>query len=41
MSKVTGRQRYLAFQEWYNWAQTKYPIMKKKKVQPQNRNNEI
>lgn len=42
MSKVTGRQRYLAFQEWYNWAQTKYPIMKKKKkVQPQSHNNEI
>ena len=43
MSKITGRQRYLAFTEWYNWAQTKYPILKKKKkAQPQNqRKNEI
>lgn len=42
MSKVTGRQRYFAFQEWYNWAQHQYPILKKKKkAQPQNFNNEI
>ena len=41
MSKVTGRQRYFAFQEWLNWAQTKYPTLKKKKkVQPQNYNSD-
>ena len=41
MSKVSGRQRYIAFQEWYNWAQSKYPIMKKnKKAQPQNFNSD-
>ena len=43
MSKITGRQRYLAFTEWLNWAQHQYPILKKKKKpQPQNFNtNEI
>ena len=42
MSKITGRQRYLAFQEWYNWAQHQYHILKKKKkAQPQNNNNEF
>lgn len=41
MSKVTGRQRYVAFQEWYNWAQTRYSSMrKKKKAQPQNLNSD-
>lgn len=41
MSKVSGRQRYFAFQEWLNWAQTKYPsLKKKKKAQPQNYNSD-
>ena len=34
MSKTSAKQRYQAFQEWHNWAKTKYPSFraKKKKV---------
>jgi hypothetical protein len=31
MSKMSAKTRYEAFSEWHKWAQTKYPIMKKKK----------
>jgi hypothetical protein len=35
MSKVSSKARYEAFSEWFKWAQTKYPSMKrKKKVRP-------
>ena len=31
MSNNSARQNYQAFTEWYNWAKTKYPTLKKKK----------
>jgi hypothetical protein len=31
MSKVSSKARYEAFSEWFKWAQTKYPSMKRKK----------
>jgi hypothetical protein len=35
MSKVSSKARYIAFQEWYNWASQRYTSMKrKKKVRP-------
>ena len=32
MSKTSAKQRYTAFTEWHNWAKTKYPNFKVKKV---------
>lgn len=35
MSKMSARQRYMAFTEWHNWAKTKYPSFRVKKKKPQ------
>ena len=36
MSKMSAKTRYEAFQEWHQWAKTKYPAfrVKKKKAAP-------
>lgn len=36
MSKISGKTRYEAFQEWHKWVKTKHPSfnVKKKKSAP-------